>query len=159
MALGYGSCLCGIVELQELLETLASARDLLGDRSRWSPVHIATDEKGRWVPVGDDNAVRFNLQGAVIRAAGHRARDAMKATESALRTRASEVFARTLRSPRPMRYTEALEWLDAAISVLAMQMGRELPARPRSSVSGLMLRVREGDAIARQATGTGEDEE
>ena len=143
------------MELRQLIETLTSARDLLEDRLRWSPVHIATDENGRWVPVGDDSATRFNLQGAVIRAAGHRARDVMKATEHALRAYSSESFARTLLSPRPMRHAEALEWLNTAISVLALQ----LPEKPRSAVSGMMLRVSEADTSVRRATGTDEDDE
>ncbi|HVW29765.1 MAG TPA: hypothetical protein VHC69_30585 [Polyangiaceae bacterium] len=136
-----------------------SARDLLADRSRWSPVHIATDVDGRWVPVGDNNAVRFNLQGAVIRAAGRRARDAMKAAESALRTCSSEAFARTLVSPRAMTHTEALAWLHGAVSALAAQVVSEQPPTSRSGVSGLMLRVTEADAISRKTTGTGGDDE
>ena len=149
----------GVVEVNELLEILTSARDLLAERSRWSPVHIATDENGCWVPVGHIDAVRFNLQGAVIRRAGYRAREAMKAAESALRTCAAETFARTLMAPRPMTHLEALEWLDAAISLLAMQMGRVLRAGSPSSVSGLMLKVSAAAAIPRQTTGTDDDEE
>lgn len=147
------------MELRELVEILRSARELLADISRWSPLHMATDENRRWVPVGNDNAARFNLQGAVIRAAGYHARDAMKTAENALRTCSSDAFASTLRSPRPMTHLEALEWLDAAIAVLAVEMGCELPATSRSSVSGLMLRVSEAEAIARQTTGTGDDDE
>ena len=106
------------MEVRELLVILNSARDLLGDGSRWSPVHIAEDGDGRWVPVGDDSATRFNLVGAVIRAAGYRAREAMKAVESVLRTCSSEMFARTLTSARPMTHTEAVEWLETAAAAL-----------------------------------------
>ena len=148
------------MELQELLEILSSARDVLADSSHWSPVHIATDEGGRWVPVGYGNAVRFNLQGAVIRAAGSRARDVMNAAESALRTCSSETFARTLSSSRSMTHAEALEWLDGAVSVLAARMVGSPPARSRSAISGLMLRVSNADAVSRRTTGTdGDDDE
>jgi hypothetical protein len=148
------------VEVRELLEILTSARDLLADRTRWSPVHIATDENGRWVPVGNDSAVRFNLQGAVIRAAGYRARDAMKAAESALRTCSTETFARTLTSPRPMTHPEALAWLEAAISALMARMSGDVAASAssRAGVSGTILKVSEADVLARQTTGTDDDE-
>jgi len=134
---------------------LASARQLLADASHWSPVHIATDANGRWVPVGDASAERFNLQGAVIRAAGFRAREVMKRTESALGACSSEGFARTLTSPRSMTHAEALAWLDAAASLLAV-----LPARYASSgASGLILKVSEAEAIARRTTGTDGDDD
>jgi hypothetical protein len=155
----YETCFGGIVEVRELLEILNSARDLLADRFSWSPVHIATDKNGRWVPVGNRSAARFNLQGAVIRAAGSRARDAMKAAESVLRTCSSEAFASTLTSPRRMTHAEARAWLEAAISALTAQMGREMPARSPTGVSGTMLKASEADAIARQTTGTGGDED
>lgn len=147
------------MDVREILEVLASARDLLAEKSRWSPVHIATDDNGRWVPVGHGGATRFNLQGAVIRAAGYRARDAMKATESALRACSSEVFARTLNSPRPMMHGDALAWLDAAIAALAAHMATGVPPTAQSGSSGLMLRVSPEDAVARQTTGTDGDEE
>jgi hypothetical protein len=83
----------------------------------------------------------------------------MKATESALRTCSSETFARTLMSPQPMTHAEAFEWLDSAISVLAMQMGRELRATSPSGVSGLRLKVSEADAVPRRTTGTTDDDE
>ena len=147
------------MEVWELLEILISARDLLADRSCWSPVHMATDENERWVPVGHGTATRFNLQGAVIRAARYRARDVIRAAESALRTCSSETFARTLTTPRPMTHAEAVEWLGAAISVLATQMGSHWPARSPSGVSGLIKRVSLADAITRQTTGTDGDDE
>lgn len=147
------------MEDQELLEILRSARDLLADGSRWSPVHIATDENGRWVPVGNADATRFNLLGAVIRAAGTRARDAMKTTELALRKCSSDAFARTLTSSRPMTLPEALSWLDAAISLLATDVGHAPSATARTSTSGLMLKVSQADTAARQTTGTDGDDE
>ena len=98
-------------------------------------MHIATDEDGRWVPVGSGSAVRFNLLGAVIRTAGFRARDAMKTAESALLVCSSETFARTLSSPRPMRHAEALAWLEGAISALRAQMNGEVPAPAQSTTS------------------------
>jgi hypothetical protein len=145
----------GIVELGEIIEILAAARRLLEDPSHWSPVHMAADANGRWVPVGDTSAERFNLQGAVIRAAGFRAREVMKMTESALGACSSEGFARTLMSPGSLTHSEALAWLDGAASLLAM-----LPARYSSSgVSGLMLKVSEAQAIARRTTGTDDDDD
>jgi hypothetical protein len=149
--------LVAVVDVLELVEILTLARDLLADTSRWSSMHIATDENGRWVPVGHNDAARFNLQGAVIRAAGYRAREAMKVAESALRTCSSETFARTLMSPRPMTHAEALEWLDTAASILAMQMGRELRATSPSGISGFRLKVSEADAVPRRTTGTTDD--
>jgi hypothetical protein len=148
----------GIVERRELLEILTSAQDLLADGSRWSPLHIATDENGRWVPVGNRSAMRFNLQGAVIRAAGYRARDAMKAVDSVLRPCSSDAFASTLTSSRPVTHEEALAWLGLAASALTAQMNSEAPVRSPTGVSGTMLKVAEANAIARQKTGTDGDE-
>src|SRR5215471_6675308 len=104
-----------IVDSRELLEILTSARNLLSDASRWSADHIAADVNGRWVPVGSDGARRFNLQGAVIRAAGYRARDAMKAAENTLGSVSSTAFARVLTSPQVMTHSEALAWLYSSI--------------------------------------------
>jgi len=146
------------VEVRELLEILISARDLLADGSRWSPLHIAVDENDHWVPVGQINAARFNLQGAVIRAAGYRARDAIRAAENALRNCSLETFARTLITPRPMTHAEALEWLETAVSLLTTQMVSEQPARSSSAVSGLMTKISETDASTRQTTGTDDDD-
>jgi hypothetical protein len=149
------------VEVLELLGILVSARDMLADESRWSPVHIATDEDGRWLPVGSHQASRFNLQGAVIRAAGHRARDAMKTTESALRACSSAKFATTLTVPRPMTQVESLDWLDTAISSLAAQIRRDelASSKSQSAISGLRRRVTDIDATPRKTTGTGDDED
>jgi hypothetical protein len=141
------------VEVRELLEILAAARRLLADGSRWSPVHIATDANGRWVPVGTTDATRFNLQGAVIRAAGFRAREVMKDAESALRMRSSDTFAGMLASPRQMTHAEALAWLDTAASLLVSLSAAS------SAGSGLMLKVSEAEATVRRTTGTDGDDE
>jgi hypothetical protein len=96
---------------------------------------MAADDHGRWLPVGSDEATRFNLRGAVIRVAGHRARDAVKALEDALRGCSSATFAATLTSPTPLTHAESLWWLDQAIERLRAQNGRG------SEVSGLRPRV------------------
>jgi hypothetical protein len=110
------------------------------------------------MPVGSLTATRFNLLGAVIRAAGHRARDAMKAAENALRTCSSEAFARTLASSRPMTHAEAVAWLETAVALIA-RTGSELPQASPSHSSGLMLKVSAADTAAKQTTGTGGGED
>jgi hypothetical protein len=145
------------VDSRELLEILTSARNLLSDESRWSDVHIAADVDGRWVPVGSDAAVRFNLQGAVIRAAGYRARDAMKTAEIALGSALSVPFARALTSPQAMTHSEALAWLDAASSSLTPQLSEQ--AMREVGGSGFRLRFSAVAEEPQKTTGTDDDEE
>lgn len=154
----YRICFCDlIVDSRELLEILTSARNLLSDASRWSAVHIAADINGRWVPVGSDAARRFNLQGAVIRAAGYRARDAMKGAEGALGSVSSPTFARVLTSPQVMTHAEALAWLDTAISSLTPELSEQ--ARREVAGSGFRLRFPAIDQMPRDTTGTDDNEE
>ena len=145
------------MDSRELLEILTSARNLLSDASCWSAVHIAADVNGRWVPVGSDAARRFNLQGAVIRAAGYRARDAMKAAEGALQGVSSATFARVLTSPQAMTHTEALAWLDAAISSLTPELSEQ--AMREVAGSGFRLRFPVVEEMPRDTTGTDDSEE
>ena len=145
------------MDSRELLEILSSARSLLADVSCWSAAHIAADGNGRWVPVGSNDARRFNLQGAVIRAAGHRAREAMKAAESALGSASSPGFARVLTSPHAMTHAQALAWLDSAIFTLTPPLSEE--AMREVAGSGFRLRFPVVDDIPRSTTGTDDDEE
>jgi hypothetical protein len=145
------------VDSRELLEILSSARSILSDASCWAAAHIAADVNGRWVPVGSDDARRFNLQGAVIRAAGYRARETMKAVESALGGASSATFARVLTSPQAMTHTEALEWLDAAISSLTPQLSEE--AMREVAGSGVRLRFPAIEDVPRNTTGTDDTED
>lgn len=122
----------------DLLDIIGRARRLLADPDRWSAHHYAEDENGRWVPVGSSRAVRFNLEGALVRSAGLRAREAMSAAAPVFRESSPGLYPRMFTTPRAMTRSEAFLLLDAAIAQL-LPAGAP-PSRSRGS-SGLRIRT------------------
>jgi hypothetical protein len=115
----------------ELLLIVRRARVILEDPERWSGHYFAADHAGHWVPVGNDGATRFNLDGALIRAAGDMGREAAAAIKSLFALSCPRLFHRVSSTTQPLTHKEALEVLDAAIERLCA---------PRSSSSGFRLR-------------------
>jgi hypothetical protein len=119
---------------QELLAIVRRAYTTLSDSSRWSARHYAEDSTGRWAPVGSEQARRFNLEGALMHAAGSDARSALapileifQAIDPAAPAR------RRATSTNLLTRSEALALLEAAMAHLSF--------RPVRKQSGTHLRA------------------
>lgn len=119
---------------QELLAIVRRAYVTLSDPGRWSGRHYAENAEGQWTPVGSERARRFNLEGALVHAAGRDTRSALPAILDVFRTIAPEALDHMKATSRsPMTHSEALELLEAAIAHLSF--------RPLRKQSGTHLRA------------------
>lgn len=104
---------------QELLVILNRARMLLSDPRNWSQKHYAEDETGRWTPVGSSAAVRFNLEGALVHAAGRDVRGALPGIFQIFGAVAPDALARIKTAPTTFTHAEVLSLLDEAMASLS----------------------------------------
>lgn len=113
------------VSERELLVILSRARKTLSDPSHFSGRYFAEDASGRWCPVGASQAVRFNLEGALVHAAGTDARDALSALFEIFAV-ASPTLSERLkhRAVAPLMHDEALAMLDDAIAHVTLATAR-----------------------------------
>lgn len=119
---------------QELFAIVRRAHTILSDAKHWTPRHYAEDAAGRWAPVGSEQARRFNLEGALVHAAGGNARSALAAILGVFREIAPEAPARMkATATSSLTHPEALALLELAMAHLSVR-----PARKRS---GTHLRV------------------
>lgn len=107
----------------ELIAILRKTQSLIADPRRWTEHHFAEDKAGKWVPVGSEHAVRFNLAGAVIRSAGPASREAMRALTELLSNTALMVDSRVLGQAHGVLHSQALELLGLAIRQLESSAG------------------------------------
>jgi len=135
---------------QELLVILRRARALLSDPSHWTGRHYAENAEGRWIPVGSSQATRFNLEGALVHAAGRDAREALAAIFDVFGEASPEILARLRSTLAPsLTHSEALALLDAAIVHLSFVAERKQ--------SGTRLRAITPDHAAPHGTKTRRD--
>jgi len=131
---------------QELLVILNRARTLLSDPSRWSDQHYAEDESGRWIPVGSSQAARFNLEGALMHAAGRDAREAIAAIFDVFAVTAPQELERLKRRPSStLTHAEAIALLDQAMRQLS-----EPPVRKQSGVHPITV-LPDGEEMPEEA--------
>jgi hypothetical protein len=120
---------------QELLIILDRARTLLSEPSSWSARYYAEDESGRWVPVGSSAAVRFNLEGALVHAAGRDVRGALPAIFELFGAVSAKALARLKTSPSALTYREAVSLLDETMAKLSQPSApTRSEVRPRALV-------------------------
>ena len=106
---------------RELLSVVRAARMLVSDPAKWNRRNYAEDESGRWVPVGSDRAVTFNLMGALVRAAGASNRHALGPILQAFADTSPQFWGQWTRDPlRPLTREQALMMLDRAIAHLSL---------------------------------------
>jgi hypothetical protein len=119
---------------QELLAIIRRAHVMLSDPTRWSGRHYAENAEGQWTPVGSKHARRFNLEGALVHAAGRDVRSALPVILAILHALAPEVLARMkATSTQPLTHAEALGLLELAMAHLSF--------RPVRKQSGTHLRA------------------
>jgi hypothetical protein len=120
---------------QELLIILNRARTLLSDPHSWSGRYYAEDESGRWVPVGSSAAVRFNLEGALVHAAGRDVRGALPAIFEIFGAVSTTALARLKSAPSSLTHEDAITLLDDAMAKLSSpSIPTRSELRPRSTV-------------------------
>ena len=102
----------------ELLPIVRAARALVAKPEAWSARNYAEDETGRFVPVGDARAAKFNLEGALVRAAGLSARAAVDALTRLFSTAPAALHASFFGAPRSWTRQQALDLLDWTIQQL-----------------------------------------
>jgi len=130
---------------QELLVILNRARMLLSDPGNWSPRYYAEDEHGRWVPVGSSAAVRFNLEGALVHAAGRDVRGALPAIFEIFGAVSAEALARLKNASTSLTHREAVALIDDAMAKLsAPSVPTRSELRPRAIAPGDATRRNSG---------------
>lgn len=132
---------------QELLVILNRARTLLSDPRSWSSRYYAEDDEGRWVPVGSSAATRFNLEGALVHAAGRDVRVALPAILELFGVVSADARSRLKNAPASLTHSEALQLLDDTMAKLSSP---NIPVRSE-------LRPRAPDAAPRDGSRTGND--
>jgi hypothetical protein len=111
---------------QELLSIVRIAYVTLSDPRRWSARHYAENAAGQWTPVGSKQAQRFNLEGALVHAAGRDARSAVPAILEVFDAIAPEARARMkATSTALLTHSEALELLESTIAHLSLRSVRK----------------------------------
>jgi hypothetical protein len=133
---------------QELLVILNRARTLLSDAHGWSSRYYAEDQSGRWVPVGSSAAVRFNLEGALVHAAGRDVRGALPAIFELFGEVSTRALARLKATPSALTYSEAVSLLDESMAKLSS------PGVPRNSEVRPLTAA--ADDTTRRDSGTGD---
>lgn len=120
---------------QELLVILNRARTLLSEPSSWSSRYYAEDDSGRWVPVGSSAAARFNLEGALVHAAGRDVRGALPAIFELFGAVSATALARLKTSPSSLTYRDAVSLLDDTMAKLSQPSApTRSELRPRALV-------------------------
>ncbi|MDB4994601.1 MAG: hypothetical protein JWM74_2033 [Myxococcaceae bacterium] len=102
---------------RELWKRFRKARTLIESPERWSTSWYAADAHGRWRPAECEDAVRFSLIGALIRA-GARPRDVMDAARVHLDSGAADLYERLASADAELSHAESLEVLDILIAAL-----------------------------------------
>lgn len=115
----------GFMRPDELLVILRKTQALIADARRWTGCNFAEDEAGRWVPVGSERAVKFNLAGALIKSAGTMSRQATHAFTELLTRAARPVDSLMLSGPDQRLHSQALEVLAVAIEQLEMSTAEQ----------------------------------
>lgn len=88
---------------------------MVDDPTRWAERNFAEDLAGGWVPVGSERAVKFNLAGAVIKAAGASSREVMRAMSELLCNAPEALETERWRQARAFPRRKALELLSWVI--------------------------------------------
>jgi hypothetical protein len=102
---------------RELWKRFRRARALIESPERWSTSWYAADAHGRWQPTECEDAVRFSLIGALIRA-GARPRDVMDAARLHLGSDSADLYERLASADAELSHAESLAVLDALIAAL-----------------------------------------
>jgi len=115
-----------VLDDQELLAIVRRAHTMLSDANHWCPRHYAEDAAGQWIPVGSEQAERFNLEGALVHAAGRDARSALAPILEIFRAVSPEALARLkTTSSAALTRSQALALLEAAIAHLSFRTVRK----------------------------------
>lgn len=104
----------------ELLPIVRAARALVSDPAKWNGRNYAEDAEGRFVPVGSERAVSFDLKGALVRAAKNAPRSSLQEIFQVFAETSPRLYAQLL-SQRPLTREQALEILDRTIEQLSRQ--------------------------------------
>ena len=120
---------------------LKRARALIEVPSAWIPSGYAADSFGRWRPVGSEDAVRFSLIGAIVRAGG-KIKQLMDLAEDVLAPQSRSLYEILRARPSELTHAESLEILDVLLAGMAQQ-GRP-PPKQSGFISAATPRTSEG---------------
>jgi hypothetical protein len=115
---------------RELGKRFRRARELIESPDGWSTSWYAADTHGRWRPAECEDAVRFSLIGALIRA-GARPQDLRDVARVHLGSAASELNERLSSPDTELSHSESLEVLDTLIA--ALEERQSVPKLPTST--------------------------
>ena len=137
-----------------LKSVLIEARALIASEQNWIPQGYAANEDGDWRPIGNEDAVRFTLLGAIVRA-GKGSRQIL----TAARTLFDEVAPAAKLGARDneLTHAESLAILDKAVAVLGPEDREYIPKQSGfvtradapaedTSLFGLVARLRGRDS-------------
>jgi hypothetical protein len=102
----------------ELRAIVRKTLELIADSTRWTERYFAEDKSGKWVPVGSQEAVRFNLAGAFINSAAPASREAVRAFTELLCAAPAGLETFRWRHAHGLGRSQALELLHWALGRL-----------------------------------------
>ena len=140
-----------------LRSVLVEARALIASEQDWIPRGYAANESGEWRPIGNGDAVRFTLLGAIVRA-GRGSRQLLTAARALFDEVAPTLAVKLGARDSELTHAESLAILDSAVAVLGPEEREYIPKQSGfvtrraeapdkdSSLFGLVARLRGRDS-------------